>query len=158
MKKQVAFATALVALGAASWGIAAIACDSDAAEATSVRLMRVAQPGDAPQEGKCAGKRGRSLQPILDQLGLSADQQTRIAAIQQSGKEAKTALRSDTSLTREQKRERMRALHQEKMQRIEAVLTPEQRTKFQSLLQALRQKRERGPGNGTPVKQASVRI
>lgn len=95
----------------------------------------VAQQGDASRGGACAGKRGQAVGQVFDQLNLSADQKTRIDALLQSARAEKQALRSNESLTREQKRERMQALHGQNREQIQAILTPEQRAKLQSLMQ-----------------------
>ena len=58
------------------------------------------------------------------------------------------ALRDDESLSREEKMEKMRSIRDEGNKAVEAVLTPEQITKFHELREKMR---ERGPrGDKSP--------
>lgn len=83
---------------------------------------------------------------IAKQLGLSTDQQAQIKAINESYRPQLDALRDDTSLTKEQRREKFQALQKERVAKVDAVLTPEQRTKAQEMRakQAERMKEHRG--------------
>ncbi len=75
------------------------------------------------------GHRGRRLHRLLEQLNLSEDQRAQIRSIMQSG---------DDQTPRE------------RMQRIMAVLTPEQRSQLQALREQYRQQHEGGPGGQGP--------
>lgn len=70
---------------------------------------------------------------MAKQLGLSEDQKTQIKAINESYRPQFDALRDDASLTKEQRREKFQALQKERVAKVDAVLTPEQRTKAQEM-------------------------
>lgn len=70
---------------------------------------------------------------VAKQLGLSEDQQKQIKAINESYRPQLDALRDDASLTNEQRREKFQALQKERVAKVDAVLTPEQRTKAQEM-------------------------
>lgn len=78
------------------------------------------------------------------ELGLTDDQMQKIHAIMEDGHSAREALRSDQSLTEEQRNAKIQAMRQEFETKIEAILTPDQIAKFQEM----RQRREGGGGNG----------
>lgn len=75
-------------------------------------------------------------------LGLTADQQQQVAAILKAQAEQGKALRDDTSLSKEQRREKMQAQGKATREKIRALLTPEQQAK----LDAMPQRGRRGPG------------
>ncbi|MDP2137953.1 MAG: hypothetical protein Q8J74_08875 [Candidatus Didemnitutus sp.] len=77
--------------------------------------------GEHPRAEKAREKAG-------DKLGLTDAQKEQMKAIQAEQKAAMDALRADTSLTQEQRREKGQALRQSFGDRRNAVLTPDQRT------------------------------
>ncbi len=94
------------------------------------------------KEGKKKG--GPSVEQRVDQLStelnLTADQKTKVTAIMQEEATKSRELRSDTSLSREQRAEKRRAIMQETSTKVKAVLTPDQRTKYDKILE---QRKER---------------
>lgn len=120
------------------------------------------------QEGPPADKGPRGPRPprmemmgerMAKQLGLSEDQKTQIKAINESYRPQFDALRDDASLTKEQRREKLQALQKERVGKVDAVLTPEQRTKAQEMRakhqERMKHQRDgkgpRGHGPGGPV-------
>lgn len=67
------------------------------------------------------------------QLRLTEEQKVRIREIVRRSREQARQIREDTSLTPEQKRERLRELRRSTRQEISSVLTPEQREKMRRL-------------------------
>jgi Spy/CpxP family protein refolding chaperone len=63
-------------------------------------------------------------------LGLTDDQKSQIKAIHQNDKQQIQAIKNDSSLSREQKKERFRDIRQNGNAQINALLTPEQQKKF----------------------------
>lgn len=92
-----------------------------------------AQPhgkSDRPFRGE-PRQEGRAL--MAKELNLSADQQTRIQAIHEAAREQRQAIIADTSISRDAKREKLEALREATVQRVDAVLTPEQAAKAQEM-------------------------
>jgi Spy/CpxP family protein refolding chaperone len=71
---------------------------------------------------------------------LSDDQIAKLHAIMEEGRPAREALRSDTSLTEDQRRAKFEEMHKEAEAKVQAVLTPDQFTKWQEM-------RQQGRGN-----------
>ena len=63
-------------------------------------------------------------------LGLTDEQKKQMEQLHQDQKARLDALRNDTSLTQDQKREQMRAIRQEAHTRMNSILTPEQQEKM----------------------------
>lgn len=76
---------------------------------------------------------------MKDQLGLSADQKTQMKALQQEMKQQRDAIINDANLTADQKKEKMKALHQSQMQKMNSILTPEQQAKMKAFRDQRRQ-------------------
>lgn len=101
----------------------ATAADEPAAEPARER-------GPSPKE---------RLQQMAQELNLTAEQKDKVGDLLKQQMEQGRALREDTSLSREQKRERMEAIRKASRAQVRALLTPEQQAKFDALPQ-------RGPG------------
>lgn len=87
------------------------------------------------------------LERLSQRLELNAAQQETIEAYQQNHFDALRALRDDTTLTREQKREQVAALRQQIEDNIRATLTPEQQAEFDALRQQRGERRRPGRRN-----------
>lgn len=101
--------------------------------------VRAGQGGDTPpgqirgQGGQEKWSAGERLARMTEQLNLTEAQQARIKPIlEEEGKQLK-ALRDDTSLTRDQKRDKFREISMATFANIDAVLTPEQQKKHAEL-------------------------
>jgi protein CpxP len=66
------------------------------------------------------------------ELDLTKEQKGKLKEINQSGKAAKEAIESNSQLTEEEKKKQLRNLQREQAQKIQAILTPEQREKFKA--------------------------
>lgn len=87
------------------------------------------------------------LEHMKTALDLTDEQVKKIEDIQASQMEAMKALREDESLTSEQKREKSRQLMDETRQKVDGVLTPEQKAKWEEARKA-RGEGRRGFGKG----------
>lgn len=87
---------------------------------------------------------------VKDELKLTADQTTKYDALSKEYKDKIDALQSDATLTKEAQKEKKMALKKEKETKLFEFLTPEQQTKYKSLME--RKKAEAKP---TEVKPAS---
>ena len=70
---------------------------------------------------------------LVKELGLTEDQQNQMKALNQDAKTQMQAIKNDSTLTREQKKEKIKALHQDQMTKREAILTPEQKQKWEQM-------------------------
>jgi len=108
--------------------------------------------GSMAQQGTDQGMGGRhghhgmdpdkTLEHMTKRYNLTSDQQNQIRPILQDQQQQMQSLRGDTAMSRDDKMAKMRSMHQESRQKIEAVLTDDQRKKFD----ADQSKREQGRG------------
>lgn len=103
-----------------------------------------------PQQGQWGGgHRGmdpdRQLEHLTKTLNLTADQQSQIKPILVDRQQKMQALWQNQSLSREDRRSQMQAIHQDADSKINAVLTDEQKQKYQAMQERMR---EHGPGPG----------
>lgn len=70
---------------------------------------------------------------MMEKLGLTDDQKAQMKALHQDGKKQAEAIKADTTLTPEQKKEKMKTLHQDMMTKRDAILTPEQKKKVDEM-------------------------
>jgi hypothetical protein len=83
------------------------------------------------------------------ELGLSQQQKDQIQQIREEHRAKLHGLRSNSAMTRPERRARARELRKELNTKIDAVLTPEQRTKLQHLRQERRaERRAHSPAGG----------
>jgi periplasmic protein CpxP/Spy len=118
--------------------------------ATGVMLAQ--EPGSAPDQGApqaegggMGGHHGHKMDPdqrlakMTKRYKLTADQQSQIKPILQDEQQQMQALRSDTSTSSEDKHAKMQSMHEASTQKIEAVLTDEQKQKFEADQQKMQQ-------------------
>lgn len=117
------------------WSIFAILVLS----AAGLTFARTSQEPQSPAPGKQAGMhRGmesvdQQLQSLSEKLTLTDDQKAKIKPILEDQMKQMKALHEDTSLSAEQKRDKMKSIHDTSHEQINAVLTPEQQTKFKEM-------------------------
>lgn len=75
----------------------------------------------------------RRLEQMTQQLQLTAEQSAKIKAIYDSEAPRTKVIYDDTTLTRQQRRDKMRPIRAESDAQIKQVLTPEQQTKFDEM-------------------------
>jgi protein CpxP len=78
-------------------------------------------------------RRAYSLENLTEKLGLSADQQKKVGAILAGARTQMKALRSDESLSKEDKRAQMRTIASSTHDQIRATLTADQQAQFDAL-------------------------
>lgn len=97
--------------------------------------------------GRSGADRGAErLQRLETALSLTPEQSEKIKAIFEAQRPAMDAIRNDNSLSREDRRAKMQELRKTSEPEIEAVLTPEQKTKWEEL----RSQMANRPGGGGP--------
>ncbi len=95
--------------------------------------------GDRPGRGMQMSAEDR-LKQLSEALGITDEQKTQIKPILEEEIAALKAIFDDKSLEREARREKMKAVRDSAASKIEAILTPEQKAKFEKI------KAMRGPG------------
>jgi Spy/CpxP family protein refolding chaperone len=78
-------------------------------------------------------RHGSSMQHIASKLNLSQQQQDQLKPILEKQRQEMQAIRKDTSLTSDQKKQKFRVLHQDFQNQVNGVLTPEQQQQWQQL-------------------------
>jgi len=110
-----------------------------AALAVPVALAN-SQATPAPQAaGKEMGMHG-GLQAAVESLNLTDDQKAKVKDIFADAKTKRQAVSSDTSLSDEQKKAKMKELHSATMAKLNEVLTPEQQTELKSKMEGAKAK------------------
>ncbi len=69
---------------------------------------------------------------MMKDLNLTAAQKTQWKENQQNLKQQRDALKNDASLTQEQKKEKMKELNQAQHEKMNSILTPDQKAKMQA--------------------------
>lgn len=115
------------------WSILAILVLS-AAGVTFAQTSPQASPADKHaamhQKGESAEQH---LQMLSEKLNLTDDQKAKLKPILQDQMQQMKAVREDSSLSEDQKRAKMKSIHESLHDQINAVLTPEQQAKFKQM-------------------------
>jgi Spy/CpxP family protein refolding chaperone len=112
--------------------------------------MQGPPPGGQWGRGPNAERRVEMLQK---RLNLSADQTAQVKAIFEGERGKMEALRANTSLAPQDRRSQMMAIHQDGEAKIQAVLTPDQKTKYEEMQakerERMQERRQGGGGDGS---------
>jgi Spy/CpxP family protein refolding chaperone len=114
----------------------------------------------APAQGQGSGQHmGRNMPSVDDQvatmtsqLGLSADQQTKIKPILQDQHDQMQGLMSDQSLSPEDRRTKARSVHQATVAKVNEILNDDQKKKYAAWQQQMREKARQHQEGGEPPK------
>lgn len=107
-----------------------------------------------PPPGGGMGPRGgmmgeHRIEMLTQKLNLTPDQVTQIKAIDADMMKQAQGVRADTSLSQQDRRAKMMDIHKASEDKIRAVLTDEQKTKYDALQAEMRAKMQNRDG-GTP--------
>jgi protein CpxP len=95
---------------------------------------------------------GRQLEMLTQKLNLTADQQTKVKAIDEDTGKQMMAVRNDTSLSQDDKRAKMMDIRKGSQDKIRGVLTDEQKTKYDAMLAEMKERmKERQQGAAPPA-------
>src|SRR5665213_1948749 len=83
---------------------------------------------------------------MMNELNLSQDQKTQIKSLHQENKQQRDAIKNDASLTPDQKKQKMKELHQSQSDKMNSILTPDQQAKRTQMM-AERKQNHRMNGN-----------
>ena len=113
----------------------------------------------APPQGREGGRGGGPMsvedqvKHLTERLSLTDDQQGKVKAILEDGREQMEKLRGDNSMPREDKMSKMRSIHDATTAKIRDVLNDDQKKKFDELEQERRERmKQRQQGGGEPPK------
>ena len=106
-------------------------------------------PGQAGPRGGPGGMRGHQLEFLTKQLNLTPEQVTQVKAIDEDTWRQAKVLQDDTSIAGPDKRAKMMEIHKASQDKIRALLTDDQKTKFDALQAQMREHRGHG-GDGPP--------
>ncbi|HXZ81534.1 MAG TPA: hypothetical protein VEG30_16525 [Terriglobales bacterium] len=92
----------------------------------------------APEQGSAmgaqtAGSPEMHLQMLSEKLNLSDDQKAKLKPLLTDEAQQMRAVRDDSSLSQEQKRAKMKSIHESFQPQINGVLTPEQQAKWKQM-------------------------
>ncbi len=138
---------------------AVLACGLSVAAAGAAVAQDQAPPPPAPgQMGPPpgGGPRGGMMDPgrragmLKERLGLSDSQTEQVKTILEDNRTKMEALRSNSSLSQDDRRSQMMSIRKAENDKIEAVLTADQKTKFEAMQQQMRDRMRNGPPEGAP--------
>jgi protein CpxP len=126
-----------------------------------IALPTMAQDPSTPPQGQAGpryggrggpgGMGGHQLEFLTKKLSLTPDQVTQVKAIDEDTWKQAKALHDDTSIAGPDKRTKMMEIHKASQEKIRALLTADQQTKFDALQAEMREHRENhGGGQGGP--------
>jgi len=107
--------------------------------AVGLTFAQTSQDSQTPTPDKHAGMHhngetvDQHLQMLSEKLNLTDDQKAKVKPILQDQMQQMKAVHEDSSLTQEQKRAKMKSIHESLHEQINAVLTPEQQVKFKQM-------------------------
>jgi periplasmic protein CpxP/Spy len=99
------------------------------AQDTGTQQSNPQAQGQAMHQGQHASR----LEWLSKELNLTDEQKTKLKPILEDEGKQMHALRDDTSLTQDQKHEKMKQLHETTDSKINDILTPDQQKKFADL-------------------------
>jgi protein CpxP len=134
--------------------VAILAVGLTALNALSAMAQDPAAPPPPGQGGPRGGRGmgGHQLEFLTQKLNLTPDQVTQVKAIDADTWKQAKALQDDTSVAGPDKRTKMMEIHKASQDKIRALLTDDQKTKFDALQAEMREHRgNRGGGYGPPT-------
>ena len=88
----------------------------------------------APPQQRGGHMQERRIEMMTKHLGLTPDQVTQVKAIDQDGRTQMMAVHEDTSLAPADKHAKMKAIHEGQTAKVRAILTDDQKPKFDAML------------------------
>jgi len=100
------------------------------------------------------GGRGRMMDPgnradmLKKNLNLTDDQTSQVKSIFEDSRTKMEAVRSNSSLSQDDRRSQMMTIRKTENDKVNAVLTPDQKTKYAAMQEQMRDRMRGGPPNG----------
>ena len=104
-------------------------------------------PGGGPRGGMDPGRRAERMK---HDLSLTDDQTSQVKTILEDSRSKMEAVRSNSSLAQDDRRSQMMSIRKAENEKIEALLTPDQKTKYAAMEQQMRDRMRNGPPEGAP--------
>jgi protein CpxP len=111
-------------------------------------------------QGPPPGGRGGMMDPghradmLKQNLSLTDDQTSQVKAIFEDSRTKMEGLRSNTSLSQDDRRSQMMSIRKAENDKVNALLTPDQKTKYAAMQEQMRDRMRGGaPGGNTPQPQ-----
>lgn len=95
--------------------------------------LSAGQPSFAGHGKQGQKHEGGGIGKMAQELGLTDAQKTQIATILQTARQQSQAVKADTTLTPEAKKDKLKAIRKDAMTQVRALLTPEQIEKMKQL-------------------------
>jgi protein CpxP len=105
------------------------------------------QPANSQQHERRRADPNQRLQFLTKKLNLSADQQSRLLPILTDRQQQMAAIRSDTSLSLEDRHAKVQALREDSQNKIEGVLNADQKQAYEQIRQHQNQHQKNAPQN-----------
>lgn len=97
------------------------------------------------ENGMHHGQRAGQLERLTQELNLTDEQKEKVKPILDEQSKQMRVTQDDTSLSQEQKRDKMKQIHQTTHSQINEILTPEQQKKFAELKEQHKEQRKESP-------------
>jgi periplasmic protein CpxP/Spy len=102
-----------------------------------VPALPAASPGKAlPQQTENRRMMRDRLQEAVNELNLTDDQKGKLKDVFADAKTKHDSIMNDSTLTQDQKKDKMKSLHEDTMSKVNDVLTPDQRTQLKEKMAA----------------------
>ena len=102
--------------------------------------------------GRRQAGRGANLEKMKQQLNLTDDQTAKLKTQREQLRTQMQTLHSDSTLTGDQRKEKVKELFTQQKEQLKTILTPEQLTKLQSMRKGHMNHKRRADGNDGQVK------
>jgi periplasmic protein CpxP/Spy len=110
-----------------------------------------ASPQGPPREGRGPGGGRSQVEMLTKRLNLTTDQQAQVRTIDEDTGKQMMALRNDTSLSQDDRRSKMMEIRKGSQDKIRAILSDEQKTKYDAMQAEMRERmKERQQQGGAP--------
>jgi protein CpxP len=146
--KMTIFRSSLLRVAVLAFGATALSALPAMAQDPSAPPPPQGQAG--PRHGGPGGMRGHQLEFLTKKLSLTPDQVTQVKAIDADTWKQAKALHEDTSIADADKRTKMFEIHKASQDKIRALLTTDQQTKFDALQAEMKEHRGDHGGHGGP--------
>ena len=103
-------------------------------------LPAKASPGKALPQTENRRMMHDRLQEAVNELNLTDDQKGKLKDVFADAKTKRDSIANDSSLTQDQKKDKMKSLHEDTLSKVNDVLTPDQRTQLKEKLAAAKTK------------------
>jgi Spy/CpxP family protein refolding chaperone len=123
----------------------ALVCGAVLALSPTLRAQDAAATPAAAPETTTATPEAQRRVPLIERLtkdlNLTDDQQAKIKPILQDRRSKAQAIRGDASLSKEQRKDKMKEVSQSSNDQIKAILTPDQQKKFDQVMEEIKANR-----------------